>query len=50
MAKVTWTELVGLLARRADLTVLNNTESCIKHAIRDGLITLVGLICCHFNN
>jgi len=44
VAKVSGTELVGLLTRRADLTVLNDAKSSIKDAIGNGLIALVGLV------
>jgi len=44
VAKVSGTELVGLLTRRADLTVLDDTKSSIKDAIGNGLIALVGLV------
>ena len=50
MAKVTGTELVGLLARRADLAVFDDTKPCIKHAICDGLVTLIGLVSRDLNN
>jgi len=45
MAEVSRTELVGLLARRADLTVLNDAKPSIEDAIGNGLIALVGLVC-----
>jgi hypothetical protein len=37
--------LVGLLAGRADLAILDDTEFGVKDTIRDCLTALVGLVC-----
>ena len=44
MSKVTGTLLVGLAARRAYLSVLNDTETGIKDSTRNWLVTLVVLV------
>ena len=44
VSEVTRAELVRLLAGGADLPILNDTEACIKHAIRNRLVALVGLV------
>ena len=50
VTKVTWTELIGLLTGWTYLTILNDTETAIEHAIGDRLIALVGLVGGHFHN
>ena len=44
VSKVSRAVLVGLLAGRADLAVLNHSETRIKHAIRRGIPAEVGLV------
>jgi hypothetical protein len=41
---------VGVLARGADLAALNDTETLVKHAARDGIVALMRLIRHDFNN
>ena len=44
VSEVTRTGLVCLFACGAHLAVLNHTEACVEHAIRYGLVALIGLI------
>ena len=44
MAKVPRAVLVGLFAGRADLAILNHSETRIKHAIRRGIPAEVGFV------
>jgi len=44
VTEVAGAELVGVLAGRTDLAVLDDAESRIKDAIRDGLARLIGFV------
>ena len=50
MSKMTWALLVGLFAGRTLLAILNDTKTSIKDSIWHRLITLIGLVCCDFDN
>lgn len=45
VSKMSGTQLVCLLAGGAHLAVLNHTKPRVKHAVRHGLVALVGLVC-----